>query len=83
MATKGSLRLTIIEAVLERDVGTADDLIMDPYVVVRNGQFSARTNALEDAGKTPVWNETIELSIERMNEDVALRVMDENIGANC
>ena len=36
MATHGTLRLTIIEADLQRDVGTADDLVMDPYVVVNN-----------------------------------------------
>ena len=61
MATQGCLRLAVIEAVLERDVGTADDLIMDPYVVISNRNNASRTRALEDAGKTPCWNETIEL----------------------
>ena len=83
MATQGTLRLTVIEAILERDVGTADDLVMDPYVVIKNRQNAARTCALEDAGKTPVWNETIELQVASINDDVALRVMDENVGANC
>ena len=61
MATQGCLRLSVIDAVLERDVGTADDLVMDPYVVISNRINAARTTALEDAGKTPCWNETIEL----------------------
>ena len=38
MATQGCLRLTVIEAILDRDVGTADDLCMDPYVVITNRQ---------------------------------------------
>ena len=36
MATLGVLRLSITEAELVRNVGTADDLVMDPYVVVSN-----------------------------------------------
>ena len=36
MTTRGTLTLTVIDAQLERDVGTADDLVMDPYVVVTN-----------------------------------------------
>ena len=34
MATQGTLALRVIEATLDRDVGTADDLCMDPYVVI-------------------------------------------------
>ena len=82
MATQGTLRLTVIEAVLERDVGTADDLIMDPYVVIRNRNNAARTRALEDAGKTPCWNETIELDVQNIGDDIDLRVMDENVASN-
>ena len=63
MATCGTLRLTIIEAQLDRDVGTTDDLVMDPYVVVTNRQNSARTTAKENAGTTPVWNETIDIDV--------------------
>ena len=36
MATCGVLRLSILEAVLERDVATADDSVMDPYVVLKS-----------------------------------------------
>ena len=36
MATQGTLVLHIMEAQLDRDVGTADDLVMDPYVVITN-----------------------------------------------
>ena len=65
-----------------RDVGTAEDLVMDPYVVVTNRQNGARTQALENAGKTPCWNECIELQVGSIADDIELRVMDENIGSN-
>ena len=83
MATLGVLRLTVTEAELVRNVGTADDLIMDPYVVVSNRQHANRTSAKEDAGLHPVWNETIELQVSNISDDVCVKVMDENVGANC
>ena len=83
MATQGVLRLTIRNAELVRDVGTADDLVMDPYVVVSNRTHSARTTAKVDAGLKPNWGETIELQVSNISDDILLRVMDENVGANC
>ena len=56
---------------------------MDPYVVVTNRQNAARTTAKENAGTMPVWNETIDVEVQKMSDDIELRVMDENVGANC
>ena len=83
MVTQGILRLNVIRAELERDVGTADDLVMDPYVVVTNSKNAARTQTQENAGKTPVWNETIDLEVANISDNMHLRVMDENVGSNC
>ena len=63
MATQGTLRLTVIEAALDRDVGTAEDLCMDPYVVIANKANQMRTQTIEDGGKTPTWNETFDLNV--------------------
>ena len=41
-----------------------------------------RTQTIEDAGKTPVWNETFDLNVRQINDDILLRVMDENVNAN-
>ena len=82
MATQGTLRLHVKTATLERDVGTQDDLVMDPYVVISNRVHATRTRALENAGKTPCWNECIELEISDISDDILLRVMDENVGSN-
>ena len=62
--------LTVIEAVLTRDVGTADDLVMDPYVVLRNSRNAMRTTAKENAGKTPVWNEVLEVDVRSIADDL-------------
>ena len=82
MATQGCLRLTVIEAALDRDVGTADDLCMDPYVVIKNNCNQMRTQTIEDGGKTPSWNETFDLNVTQINDNITLRIMDENINAN-
>ena len=82
MATAGTLRLTIVEAELTRDVGTADDLQMDPYVVIRNRSNAMRTDTKWDAGKTPVWNEVLEVNVANISDDLELRVMDENEATN-
>ena len=82
MATQGVLRLTVKDACLERDVGTTDDLVMDPYVVISNKKHSVRTNTIENGGKTPCWNECIELEVVNISDDILLRVMDENIASN-
>ena len=82
MATCGTLRLTVIQAILERDVGTADDICMDPYVVIANRANQTRTQTIEDGGKTPQWNETFDLTVNQINDDLTLRVMDENVNAN-
>lgn len=54
MATTGTLKLTIVEARLDRDVETFGK--MDPYVVVENRMQKFRTKEHTDGGKTPVWN---------------------------
>ena len=82
MATQGTLYITVIEAELTRDVGTADDLVMDPYVVLKNRSNAMRTCALENAGKLPKWNETLEVTVRNISDDILMRVMDENVATN-
>ena len=74
--------MTVIEAVLTRDTGTANDLQMDPYVVISNRSNSMRTETKWDAGKTPTWNETLDVIVNAISDDVELRVMDENVATN-
>ena len=82
MSTQGILRLTIVEATLTRDVGTADDLQMDPYVVIKNNNNAMRTDTKWDAGKAPKWNETLDVDVGNISDNLTIRVMDENAGTN-
>ena len=82
MATQGTLRLTIVEAQLTRDTGTADDLKMDPYAVIKNRSNAQRTETKWDAHKTPVWNETLDLQVSNISDNLSIRVMDENEATN-
>ena len=41
-----------------------------------------RTETRWDAGKTPVWNETLDVQVTNINDDLELRVMDENEATN-
>jgi len=34
---------------------------------------------MEGAGKTPVWNETFEVEVKYIGDDLTLRVMDEDV----
>ena len=39
---------------------------------------SLRTKTHWDGGKKPVWNETVELAIKYVGDDIELEVKDEN-----
>ena len=77
MATNGKLSLTVIEARLERDTETFGK--MDPYVVIHNRMQRLRTTTQEGAGKEPTWNETLELDVKYIGDDMKIWVMDEDV----
>ena len=77
MATNGTLSLTIVEARLDRDTEMVGK--MDPYVVIHNRFQKVRTVTQEEAGKEPVWNETVDLDVKYIGDDIKIWVMDENV----
>ena len=78
MATNGRLSLTVIEARLERDTEVLGK--MDPYVVIHNRMQRMRTSTQEGAGKEPTWNETLEIDVKYIGDDLKIWVMDEDVG---
>ena len=68
MATNGILSLTIVEARLDRDTETFGE--MDPYVVIHNRMQKVRTVTKEEAGKEPIWNETVDLDVKYIGDDI-------------
>jgi hypothetical protein len=77
MATTGRLRLTIIEAKLTRDTEMFSK--MDPYCKVRTRDQNFKTKVLQGAGKLPKWNETIDIDVKYIGDDINIEVMDEDV----
>ena len=78
--TSGSLALTVIEARLTRDVETFGK--MDPYVKIISRQQNFKTNVKDGAGKTPVWNQTFNIDVKYVGDDLTIQVYDEDVGSD-
>lgn len=76
-ATSGKLRLTVLQAKLTRDTETFGK--MDPYCVITYRQEKHKTQTKNNAGKTPVWNQTFDLDIKYIGDDIEITVLDEDI----
>ena len=80
MATSGSLALTVIEARLTRDTETFGK--MDPYVKISTRQQNFKTAVKNGAGKTPVWNQTFNVDVKYVGDDLTMQVYDEDVGSD-
>ena len=80
MATHGSLALTVIEARLTRDTETFGK--MDPYVKISTRQQNFKTAVKNGAGKTPVWNQTFNIDVKYVGDDMTIQVFDEDVGSD-
>ena len=52
---------------------------MDPYVVIETRQQKVRTNTLQGAGKTPIWNQSFDIDVKYIGDDLTLTILDEDI----
>ena len=77
MATTGRLRLTIIEAKLTRDTEMFSK--MDPYCKLQTRDQTFKTKVLQGAGKLPKWNETIDIDVKYVGDDLNIEVLDEDV----
>ena len=77
MATSGKLKLTVIEAKLTRDTDFFSK--MDPWVQLKCRDWKARTKTKNSAGKTPVWNETFNVDVKYIGDDLNIVVYDEDL----
>jgi len=80
MASQGSLALTVIEARLTRDTETFGK--MDPYVKISTRQAQFKTAVKNGAGKTPTWNETFNIDVKYVGDDLTMEVFDEDVGTD-
>lgn len=54
---------------------------MDPYVVVRVGGRTYDTTVKQKGGKTPVWNEILDIVFTSTADEVEFAVMDHDKGS--
>jgi len=80
MASAGSLALTVIEARLTRDTETFGK--MDPYVKISTRMQNFKTAVKDGAGKTPVWNQTFNIDVKYIGDDLKIQVYDEDTGSD-
>ena len=52
---------------------------MDPFAVVLYREEKHKTQTKNNAGKTPVWNQTFDLDIKYIGDDIQVTVLDEDI----
>ena len=80
MATAGALALTVIEARLTRDTETFGK--MDPYCKISTRQQNFKTAVKNGAGKTPVWNQTFNIDVKYIGDDMTIQCFDEDPGSD-
>lgn len=69
-ATTGTLDITVIEARLTRDTETFGK--MDPYCKISTRQQNFKTAVKNGAGKTPTWNETFQVDVKYVGDDLTV-----------
>ena len=72
--------MTVIEARLTRDTETFGK--MDPYVKIQTRQQQLRTKTKNSAGKTPVWNETFNIDVKYVGDDITIQCYDSDPGSD-
>ena len=70
----------MIEARLTRDTETFGK--MDPYIKISTRQQQFKTAVKSGAGKTPVWNQTFNIDVKYIGDDITIQVYDEDVGAD-
>lgn len=72
--------MTIVEAKLTRDTEFFGK--MDPFAVIEYRQDRFKTVVKQNAGKTPKWDQTFELDIKYIGDDMWVKIFDEDITDN-
>ena len=77
----GPLHIKIIEAKLTRDTEMFGK--MDPFLELSIGGVQIyKTAVIDEAGKTPQWNEAVDFEVKDMSAEVFFRVSDEDVTSN-
>ena len=75
--TSGTLQLEVVEARLTRDTQSIGK--MDPYLMITMRQQKFQTQPHSSGGKTPTWEETFEINVKNVGDDITIKVCNKNL----
>ena len=75
--SQGRLRLTIVEGAFTRDTDFWTK--MDPYTVIKYREQTHKTSVKQNAGKKPHWDESFDIDVKYIGDDLMLTVYDEDV----
>ena len=52
---------------------------MDPYVIIESRNQKVRTKTLNGAGKKPKWNQSFDIDVKYIGDDISFVVYDEDV----
>jgi Ca2+-dependent lipid-binding protein len=64
----GKLKINIVKGEMLRDVQTFGQ--MDPYVTIHYMGQKYKTKIMNSAGKNPVWNDSFDIEIGSMSDEL-------------
>ena len=73
----GLLSVTVVEAKLTRNTELMGN--MSPYCTLTHKGKKLKTKVMDYAGKTPVWNDEFQFPVENINEEIFVRVWDQDM----
>lgn len=77
LTSVGMLKIRVIEARLTRDTEIFGK--MDPYATLQIREQVHRTRVLDNAGKTPKWEQIFEIDVKYIGDDITVKVLDEDV----
>ena len=67
----------MVSAELTRDVELFGK--QDPYVIIHYMGVEQKTKVIEGGGKKPVWNETFEIPLQSVSDEIEFHCRDDDV----
>ena len=74
-----TVEITLVEGKLYRDTEMFG--AMDPFISIKYKTNEYKTKALDGAGKTPKWNETLSIPIDSIDDVITITCIDDDGGS--
>ena len=71
------LKITVVHAKLTKDVDAFGK--QDPYCKITYMGTPFKTRVHENGGKNPVWNQTFEIRVGSISDDLLIEVKDDDV----